>query len=215
MDQLEKKNIHINIIEQGKDDLETSNNKSETYIILMNEELNNKNREQIEEIKDLNSQIVELENQSDRSEKSITYMRGLLKNFVELKNMLINLNKLYLDKYNNSNQKMDFINKFIIELNQFVKIIPFVSGLILSFTFLMGMISIYEILMYMFLLGITVLILMAYTKISIELFYNFDKFKSNVDELTKHYNVKIVSLENIIKKVEDGNDFLNEYIDVI
>ena len=215
MDQLEQKNIHINIIEPGKDALEKSNNKSETYIILMNEELNNKNREQIEEIKDLNSQIIDLEDQSDRTEKSVIYMRGLLKNFVELKNMQISLNKLYVNKYTNNIQKLDFINKFILNLNECIKIIPVVSAIILSLIFLMEIINLYEILMYIFIIGIIGLITIYYTKISTELFYNYNKFKCNVDELNKTYNQQIKTLENKIKKIEDGNDFLNEYIDII
>jgi hypothetical protein len=211
----EEKNIHINIIKNGKEAIDKSTNKSETYIILMNEELNNKNREQIEEIKDLNSQIVDLEDQSDRSEKSITYMRGLLKNMIGVKNMVLSLNKLYTEKYKNNNQKMEFINKFLIDLNLLIRILPLVSGLVLLFTFLMNIINLYEILVLIFVFGLTGLIILTYSKISTQLFLKYDSFQSEVEELNKDYDVQIKELRLKIKKVEDSNDFLNEFVDNI
>ena len=211
----EEKNIHINIIKNGKEAIDKSTNKSETYIILMNEELNNKNREQIEEIKDLNSQIVDLEDQSDRSEKSITYMRGLLKNMIGVKNMVLSLNKLYTEKYKNNNEKMEFINKFIIDLNLSIRILPLVSGLVLLFTFLMDMINLYEILVSIFVFGLTGLIILTYTKINTQLFLKYDSFQSEVEKLNNDYDVQIKELRLKIKKVEDSNDFLNEFVDNI
>ena len=82
----ENEKIHINIFKNNESQIEQSSNKSESYIILMNEDLNNKNRDYIIEIEQLTNQVNDLEEMNDKSEKSITYMRGLLKNIIGLKN---------------------------------------------------------------------------------------------------------------------------------
>ena len=79
----------------------------------------------------------------------------------------------------------------------------------------MGMLNLYEIIMFIFIMGITGIILMTYTSISIELFYNYKTIKHGVDELNKSYDCKLKELQNEIKKVEESNDFLNDYIDII
>ena len=56
----------------------------ERYIILMNDTLQLDNRKLTGMVTDLESQVVELESDSDRMEKSKTYMKGLLKNFIEM-----------------------------------------------------------------------------------------------------------------------------------
>jgi hypothetical protein len=54
------------------------------YIILQNDTLQSENREYSKKIKELENEIEELEIDSGKSEKSITYIKGMLKNFVEV-----------------------------------------------------------------------------------------------------------------------------------
>lgn len=56
----------------------------ERYIILMNETLQVDNRRLTETVTDLESQVEELESDNSSMEKSKTYMKGLLKNFIEM-----------------------------------------------------------------------------------------------------------------------------------
>lgn len=59
----------------------------EKYIILQNDVLQAESRSLREQISRNEHQIDELECGSDRQERSTTYMKGLLKNFIELDNM--------------------------------------------------------------------------------------------------------------------------------
>jgi len=56
----------------------------EKYIILMNDTLQADYRQSTSKIVDLEAQISELENDNENMEKGRTYMKGLLKNFVEI-----------------------------------------------------------------------------------------------------------------------------------
>jgi len=67
-----------------KDNVLNGASPHEKYIILMNDTLQADNRKLTGTVTDLESQITELETDSDRMEKSKTYMKGLLKNFVEI-----------------------------------------------------------------------------------------------------------------------------------
>jgi hypothetical protein len=58
----------------------------ERYIILMNDTLQGDNRKLTKSLTDLESQIEELETDNSRMENSKTYMKGLLKNFIEITN---------------------------------------------------------------------------------------------------------------------------------
>jgi hypothetical protein len=54
------------------------------YIILQNDTLQAENREYSKKIKELENDIEELEIDSGKMEKSMTYIKGMLKNFVEV-----------------------------------------------------------------------------------------------------------------------------------
>lgn len=88
---IDEKHLNISIYNDNKDKIEKSQNPSESYLILCNEELNNKLRNAINDISEMNAEKSELESDNERMEKSITYQRGLLHNFN-------GLNKLYEKK---------------------------------------------------------------------------------------------------------------------
>lgn len=80
----EKEGIHIYVKEGEKDPLLAKASVHERYIILMNDTLHQQNKEAESKISALESQVEELENQSDRDDKRRNYIKGLLKNFHEL-----------------------------------------------------------------------------------------------------------------------------------
>ena len=79
----ENVNIYLNTKEK-KDDILDKATPQEKYIILMNDTLHYKNKELESDINDLESQIEVFEDDNNRMEKGRTYMKGLLKNFVEI-----------------------------------------------------------------------------------------------------------------------------------
>ena len=74
------KQFHINIFKEGQEKIESSTNRAEAYIILANEELNNKNRDLLTELKELQSQNDILTEENERMEVTITNQRGMLHN---------------------------------------------------------------------------------------------------------------------------------------
>ena len=80
-------NVHIYLNNKEKrDDVLGTATPQEKYIILMNDSLNYKNKELEGHIHDLEAQIEVFEEDTNRMEKGRTYMKGLLKNFVEIHN---------------------------------------------------------------------------------------------------------------------------------
>ena len=78
-------NIHIYLnSKEKKDDVLQTATPQEKYIILMNDNLNYKNKELEGHINDLESQIEIFEEDTNSMEKDITYMKGLLKNFYKI-----------------------------------------------------------------------------------------------------------------------------------
>ena len=119
----ENEKIHINIFKNNESQIEQSSNKSESYIILMNEDLNNKNRDYIIEIEQLTYQVNDLEEMNDKSEKSITYMRGLLKNIIGLKKLINEVNKIYKEHDKNILEINKCISNLVLNLNKSIAIL--------------------------------------------------------------------------------------------
>jgi hypothetical protein len=74
------KQFNINIFKDHKDGIESVSNKSETYILIANEQLNNTNRELINELKDVQAQNETLTDDNERMEVTVTNQRGMLHN---------------------------------------------------------------------------------------------------------------------------------------
>ena len=80
----DNKQVHINIYKPNKEAIEKASNMSEAYIILANEDLNNKIRDLIAEIKEVSSQVDTLTEDNERMEVTLGNQRSLLHNFNEL-----------------------------------------------------------------------------------------------------------------------------------
>ena len=87
----DSKQFHINIFKDGEKTIETSTNRAEAYIILANEELNNKNRDLLTELKELQAQNDILTEENERMEVTINNQRGMLHNLHNLNLMEKNL----------------------------------------------------------------------------------------------------------------------------
>ena len=83
----ENKSESINIYlrnEEQKSTIMNDLSAERKYIILQNDTLQAENREYSKKIKELENEIEELEIDSGKMEKSMTYIKGMLKNFVEV-----------------------------------------------------------------------------------------------------------------------------------
>ena len=76
----EGKQFNINIYKENKEGIENASNRAEAYIILANEELNNKNRDILLDLKELQSQHEIQTEENERMEVTIVNQRGMLHN---------------------------------------------------------------------------------------------------------------------------------------
>ena len=200
--------IHINIYKDNKETINSSNNSTESYIIQVNEELNNKNRDLLQELETLKSEKESLEEDNEKMEKSSTYQRGLLHNLSELNKLEYTitskqkeLQKLLFDE----NEK---IEKHIRDFEYDIKLFMCFCGVIILFQCILGIIDIVsgitiisEIIGLLYMCGI-------YTKI---------KYVSEPkNELNKKTIIEFIEFKNKeIKKIKNSSDFLEDYIDTI
>ena len=107
----DSKNFNINIYKENKEGIENASNRAEAYIIFANEELNNKNRELIQENGTLQNQIDNHIEENERMEVTITNQRGMLHNLHGLNKLEKSLKSQY-----------ESVNKdFIKQINEFSK----------------------------------------------------------------------------------------------
>jgi hypothetical protein len=204
----EQNPVHINIYKENKESVDSSSNKAEAYIILMNEELNNKNRELIQQLADLTYEKEQLEEDNEKMEKSTTYQRGLLHNLSEL-------NKLEVEVSKNEKE----LNKNLIEENKYLKQkikdkeynaklfvgLVFIVLLIQSSIQLISFVS----LIYIILSSIGVFILGKFNNSLIFSFNSLEKFEKKRDVITDYIKAK----SGEIKKITSSSDFLGDFID--
>jgi len=204
----EQNPVHINIYKENKESVDSSSNKAEAYIILMNEELNNKNRELIQQLSDLTYEKEQLEEDNEKMEKSTTYQRGLLHNLSEL-------NKLEVEVSKNEKE----LNKNLIEENKYLKQkikdkeynaklfvgLVFIVLLIQSSIQLISFVS----LIYIILSSIGVFILGKFNNSLIFSVNSLEKFEKKRDVITDYIKAK----SGEIKKITSSSDFIGDFID--
>jgi hypothetical protein len=202
----EQNPVHINIYKENKESIDSSSNKAEAYIILVNEELNNKNRDLVKEVADLTSEKDILEDENGRMEKSITYQRGLLHNLSELNKLEAivtkqekELNKIYMEE-------QIILNKYIKEMEYNTKLFMGIICIVLLLLCAVGLIDITSVI---FIVTTTVSVYygMPYiNKIDPKVNVNFDEKRKLIIDYIK---VKVSEID----KITSSSDFLGDYIE--
>ena len=196
-----KKSENVNIYFKNHEDRESLNKTAspyEKYIILMNETLQMENREHLAVNKEIEAKLEEVEEENGKLETSCRYMRGLLKNLVELEKLktsactsLTKINSSYETKF-----KKDKIN-----INRYMMIYE------------IGLVLVLAVSLQVYFLDFTqFLFLMSFLT-------GNSFFVRNV--LVKKFDIPVCTVEKAdineintkIKKLKDGTDYLNEYID--
>lgn len=210
MSGFDDKTFNINIYDKNKKTIESANNKSESYLILSNEELNNKNREFLIEINNLNNTIDYLEIDSDKMEKSITYQRGLLHNFNSNKKLQSELIK----KYKEHIRRYSELNIYILEkYNILLKIINY--SLLSSFALMLMSLLIFGDLIS-FLVYIMIIISSFYIISDTIYDFNPEKISSQIKKYTSDIKTQyngITICVNDIEKFSKNNDFVSDLFD--
>ena len=210
------KQFHINIMSDNtaKDKVEKSSNQSETYILLMNEQLTNKIRDLEAELNEVRQENETLTEENERMEKSLTYQRGLLHNFDEMNNVRSNLIKIlngYLSNYRANTIKVEETTKSIREFRfQLYYIYGFLSILCTG----IGVIDVTSLL-----LMITLLFTTYYGTLFI---FNIDRNRLNLNKLFENNKESHIVIEKDVKSkqkeltdLENSNNHIGEFIDNI
>ena len=196
-----KKSESVNIFfrdNKDKQDLNKTASPYEKYIILMNETLQMENRQHLALNKKIESELEEVQEENDKLDTSCRYMRGLLKNLVELEKLktsactsLTRINSSYETKFG---KDRDSIRRCMMIYEAFLVIL---LSALLQLYFL-------ELSEFIFLLGLGV---------GNSIFvrnYIIKKFEIPCC-VVENADINEINLK--IKKLKDGTDYLHEYID--
>lgn len=187
-----------------------SNDESLSYIIQRNSELEQKLSDALVRIAKLESQNDQLEDESDKHEQSMTYMKGVTKNVVGLKN-------IYEEIRENSKKSHSYYKKVIEEQKKHYKMRQVhMSYVLLTYM----MVSFYLLTSQSFLMIATLL-----TILTGPTFICYKEYKKNSEvfeailksnyEFVEIHNNKIRDKENSARELKTATDYLNEHIDNI
>ena len=97
MSNTEQTNDRVNIFlgnDSTKNEILSGASPQEKYIILINDTLQTENRQHIDRVKELESQVEDLEGDIERMEKGKACLKGMLNNFNEMNKMKTNVAKI-------------------------------------------------------------------------------------------------------------------------
>ena len=193
--------FNINLYSSNKDQIENSSNGSQEYIILMNEELSNVNRNLALELRTTQDQLEIIEEDLGKQETKTVYMRGILKNIFGLNTMEKNLNhqhkKIIVLQGNHIDKLQDLFRHWLI--------------CIYLLYFLMFMANLITFPVAFNLLLFTFLIVQGTTFCTFKQFNIGAVLHTNFTEKLKY----VKELRTSITNIEKNNDHINEYIDCI
>ena len=195
-----KVNIFLNSLDEKKENIVNSNNINayEKYVIVQNDTLLQKNTGLHNENMELKKHIDTLEDENERMEKSVRYMKGLLKNFSELDKLRIKMDKNKSDLCSRSG---DLYKSYVKDVGVDVRIIECLIFIIMLFGVYLNMFNV-----LLFTIGVIfVTYLEKNRKFVIDLHIN--------DLLDFPKNKKLIEIEKSIKEITDVYDFVYECIE--
>lgn len=193
------------------------------YIINVNIQLTDENKKLIIKNKELEQEILQQENEEEKYDNRMRYIKGLLNNLYELKNMYYKLSE---NSNNITNNYIDYeknINNFFF--NFYIKNIILYALLILLNIFI-HFIDMYNLLIYLIdLHNIKYYILILYS-VNIIIIYNLInlhyKFYNYYNKSSKKLTINNDNIQNInnslkydIKKIEESTLSLDNWINEI
>jgi len=163
------------------------------YIILQNDTLHSENRTLNNKIIELENQIEELETDSGKMERSLTYIKGMLKNFVEVDKLYRTLDKKQTEKQVKMEEKIKAIkSSFICQSFKYkiISLLIFLFFCILEFHVIS---FIFDKFMFLYIFV---------------LFFNNIRFKTDLQ-----YETTIKELRLKIDEIHKAQDYISDLID--
>ena len=206
----EDKHLHINIFKENEEKIKGAPNMSEAFIIMANEELNNKLRDVLDELSTVRGEQDTLMEDNERMEVTITNQRGLLHNFNGLKNHEIKRADLFEKLYKNQRELVKEITEHEKKLEAHQSYSGLLFGIMVIMFFLSGIIDFVAVVCF------TISLMSSYFGTS-----NITGFKKNaIISTQKTYQDRGNSLNDSIRRVEaeikeitSKNDFISDVID--
>merc|ERR1711935_880491 len=191
-----QKQVNINIYKQNNDNATDS---SQAYIIMANEELNNQNKDFLNQLNRVQSEIEIIIEENEGHEKSITYQRGLLHNFNELNKLSDKRNNKLEDINNTCKEQLKEINT---KKEKVYKLINYlVSSILLSFLF-QSALGIIDITLF-----INICIILMGNVYIIKTYGDLNLSEDLLEDITKKYKEKRGLIMTNIKEI---NNKINE-----
>ena len=182
-----------------KNDILKGTSAHEKYIIIQNQTLQQEHRDLSLQIKELELKIKELEDENDTYDESKRYIRGLLKNLVELER--------FRERISDINQKIaenikDTFQEYMKTQLRLFRFLQIVFTVIFSIVFNFEIFDIFQFSIFL----ICVIISLVFTEL---LFYNFviPKYETERKDIEE--------LEVKIKQIHQTEDFLHKYIECL
>ena len=206
----EDKHLHINIFKENEEKIKGAPNMSEAFIIMANEELNNKLRDVLDELSTVRGEQDTLMEDNERMEVTITNQRGLLHNFNGLKNHEIKRADLFEKLYKNQRELVKEMIAHEKKLESHQSYSGLLFGIMVIMFFLSGIIDFVAVVCF------TISLMSSYFGTS-----NITGFKKNaIISTQKTYQDRENSLNDSIRRVEadikeitSKNDFISDVID--
>ena len=166
------------------------------YIILMNDTLQSENREHMKKINELENQIEDLETDNGKLERCSTYIKGMLKNFVEADKLYKKLIKIQTE------QQSEINNNMKIYKNQ----------IIIDFTKISLISVVFFIFCYLFRFNVTNFFIYTFEKLVAYVFVIYYIIFRGVNHAnTKTYEIN--ELKKKIKEINKAQDYIHDLID--
>jgi len=223
----EKQPLNITINGNDVEDGE-KNDIYENYIIQTNKRLQNENESQKDELKELQSQCDELEEDVSKEEQRRTYMKGLLHNLYDMKKKSFIMTDEYskvVQNYYKYNEEMyqDLYSKITPEIYTAIMILPhysifllFVPPIVSYFT---NLITLYQYCMItgyqLFPFIIVVCIIDEYKNKNKMDYIDYTNQYNSIRETYKYSKEKIDTIKKDVTEIEDSCKCLDNYIDEI
>lgn len=212
MNKKEKQPININIQSDNDVDKTTTKDTYKDYIIETNMQLREENFKLREEINQANNTISEIEQEQDKYDNRVRYMKGLLGNLVIIKNNYI---KVYNQEKANHKQTSKSINDFtkIIEkFNQELlisQLFVYISACIMGFTS-----NNYTIII---LIKFSIMVFWFYKSglICISFYKTYNSHFKNLDSLVNKDNQKIKEMIKETQELEHETTSLDNWVSEI
>ena len=178
------------------------------YIVSLNEKLLDESKQLRQEISELRSEHDTTETELDQREKQVTYMRGLLKNFVELDTY----KKKIIEEYKilkSDKQKLQVMYEKNQRHQQVGNMIYITLVSIMFLCYLVFYLDTVEVMLACFVID---------NSIKLYFFRKHNElvaYKVKVEKFCSSRLEKIQNASNEVDVIMKGCDFLNEYIDCI